>query len=104
MSTLPSLEGYIRIMDGNTTEGNRARNRRVSAVGGVSGSRMTPAGDIELDIVFRIAVRGRTRDLAQLLNALNNAGAVMMCVVERPTEMEEQGQKDVTPTAGGCSR
>ena len=43
---------------------------------------MTPVGDIEFEIVFRIVVRGRTRDLAQLLEAMRKAGAVVMWVVE----------------------
>ena len=38
---------------------------------------MTVVGDIELEIVFRIAVRGRTGDLAQLLEAVNKATVVM---------------------------
>ena len=54
---------------------------------------MTPVGDIELDIVFRIAVRGRAGDLAQLLEAVNKAHAVVMWFVESPIEAEEQGQK-----------
>ncbi len=65
---------------------------------------MTPVGDIELEIVFRIAVRGRTRDLAQLLEAMSKAGAVVMWVVEGLTEPEEQGQNDLTATARGFSR
>ena len=61
---------------------------------------MTPVGDIELEIVFRIAVRGRARDLAQLLEAVNKTHAVVMWLVETPIASEEQGQKDVTTTAG----
>ena len=34
---------------------------------------MTPVGEIELEIVFRIAVRGRAGDLAQLMEAVNKA-------------------------------
>ena len=34
---------------------------------------MTPVGDIEVEIVFRIAVRGRACDLAQLMEAVNKA-------------------------------
>ena len=65
---------------------------------------MTPVGDIELEMVFRIAVRGRTSDLAQLLEAMNRAGSVLMLVVEGSAVSEEQGQKDVMTTAGGPSR
>jgi len=59
-----------------------------------------PVGDIELEIVFRIAVRGRAGDLTQLLEAVNKTHAVVMWVVEKPIASEEQGQKDVTTTAG----
>jgi len=65
---------------------------------------VTPVGDIEFEIVFRIAVRGRTRDLAQLLEAIRKVGAVVMWVVEGPTESEEQGQKDLTVAARGFTK
>ena len=61
---------------------------------------MTPVGDVELEIVFRIAVRGRAWDLAQLLEAANKARAVVICLVEKPIGSEEQGQQGVTTTAG----
>jgi len=61
---------------------------------------VTPVGDVELEIVFRIAVRGRAGDLAQLVEAVNKAHAVVMWLVETPIASEEQGQKDVTTTAG----
>ena len=61
---------------------------------------MTPIGDIELELVFRIAVRGRAGDLTQLLEAVNKTHAVVMWLVEKPVASEEQGQKDVTTTAG----
>ena len=64
---------------------------------------MTPVGDIEIEIVFRIAVRGRTSDLAQLLEAIDNAEAVVIGIVEKPTASEEQCQKGVTTTVGGFS-
>ena len=61
---------------------------------------MTPVGDIELEIVFRIAVRGCARDLAQLVEAANKVRTVVICLVEKPITSEEQGQKGVTTTAG----
>ena len=64
---------------------------------------MTPVGEIEVEIVFRIALRGRAGDLAQLMDAANKARAVVMWLVETPIASEEQGQKDVTTTAGGHS-
>ena len=64
---------------------------------------MTPVGDIEIEIVFRIAVRGRTSDLAMLLKAMNKAEAVVISIVEKPTGAEEECQKSVTTTVGGFS-
>jgi hypothetical protein len=61
---------------------------------------VTPVGDIELEIVFRIAVRGRARDLAQLVEAANKVRTVVICLVENPIASEEQGQQGVTTTAG----
>jgi DNA-binding MurR/RpiR family transcriptional regulator len=64
---------------------------------------VTPVGDIEIGIVFRIALRGRTRDLAHLLQAMNRAEAVVISIVEKPAPTEEQCQSGVTATAGGFS-
>jgi hypothetical protein len=61
---------------------------------------VTPVGEIEVEIVLRIAARGRTSDLAQLLEAVNKARAVVVWLVETPIASEEQGQKGVTTTAG----
>jgi hypothetical protein len=61
---------------------------------------VTSVGDIELEIVFQIAVRGRTCDLARLLGAVNKATVVVVWLVERPMASEEEGQKGVTTTAG----
>jgi len=67
--------------------------------------RVTPVGDIEVEIVLQIAVRGRTKDLARLLNAVIKAEAVVMWVVDWPAEgPKDQEQKDLTTTAGGVSR
>ena len=64
---------------------------------------MTPVGDVELEIVLHIAVRGRARDLAHLLKAINKAEAVVIWLIEKRTVSEQQGQKHVTTTAGGFS-
>ena len=64
---------------------------------------MTPVGDIEIEIIFRIAVRGRTSDLAMLLEAMNKAEAVVISTVEKPTASEEQCQNGITTTVGGFS-
>jgi len=57
---------------------------------------VTPVGDIEIEIVFRIAVRGRTSDLALLLEAMSKAEAVVISIVEERTASEEQCQQGVT--------
>jgi hypothetical protein len=64
---------------------------------------VTPVCEIEVEIVLRVAVRGRAGDLAQLMEAVNKAHAVVMWFVENPIASEEQGQKGVTTTAGGHS-
>ena len=64
---------------------------------------MTPVGDIKIEIVFRIAVRGRTSDLAMLLEAMNKAEVAVISIVEKPTASEKQCQKGVTTTVGGFS-
>jgi hypothetical protein len=61
---------------------------------------VTPVGDVELEIVFQIAVRGRACEMAQLMEAVNKAQAVVMWFVEKPIASEEQGQQGVTTTAG----
>jgi hypothetical protein len=64
---------------------------------------VTPVGDIETEIVFRVVLRGRTRDLGHLLQAINRAEAVVISIVEKPAPVEEQYQSGVTATAGGFS-
>ena len=54
---------------------------------------MTPVGDIELELVFRIAVRGRACELAKLLSALNDAQVVVVSLSKERAPQEEQGAK-----------
>ena len=54
---------------------------------------MTPVGDIELEVVYRVAVRGKTGDLAKLLRALNDAQVVVVCLAKEGTAQEEQDAK-----------
>ena len=61
---------------------------------------MTPVGDIEIEIVFRIALRGRTSDLAGLLEALDQAEAVLIGIVTKPSATEEKWQNGVTTVRG----
>ena len=64
---------------------------------------MTPVGDVELEIVLHIAVRGRARDLAQLLRAINKAETVVIWLIEKGTVSGERGEKEVKTAAGGFS-
>jgi len=64
---------------------------------------VTPVGDIEIEVVFRIAVRGRTSDLARLLEAIHRTQAVLIGIVEKPTAAEKQCQNVVTTIVGGLS-
>ena len=61
---------------------------------------MTPVGEIDVEIVFQIAVRGRAGDLARLLEEANKATAAVVWLVETPIASEQQGQKGVTTIAG----
>ena len=54
---------------------------------------MTPVGDIELELVFCIAVRGRASELAKLLSALNDAQVVVVSLSKERAPQEEQGAK-----------
>ena len=54
---------------------------------------MTPVGDIEIEVVFRVAAHGRARELAKLLRALNDAQVVVLCLAEEGTAQEEQDAK-----------
>jgi len=64
---------------------------------------VTPVADIEIEIVFRIALRGRTSDLARPLEAFDKAEAVLIGIVRKPTAAEEQCQNGVTTTVRGFS-
>ena len=64
---------------------------------------MTPVGDIEVEIVFRFALRGRTSDLAQLLEAFDKAEAVLIGIVTKPAAAEEHFRNGVKTFAGGFS-
>jgi hypothetical protein len=64
---------------------------------------VTPVGDIEIEIVFRIALRGRTSDLARLFEAFDKAEAVLIGIVRKPNAAEERCQNGVTTTVGGFS-
>lgn len=43
---------------------------------------MTSIGDIEIELAFRIAVRGRMRDLAELARRLEGCQAVILLPIK----------------------
>ena len=64
---------------------------------------MTPVRDIEIEIALPITVRGRTSDLAQLVQAMNNAALVVISIIEKPKGAEEQCLCGVAAIVGGFS-
>jgi len=54
--------------------------------------------DIELEIAFRIAIRGRAT-ISAVVGRVNKAQAVVIWLVDERAASEEQGQKGVTSTA-----
>jgi hypothetical protein len=61
---------------------------------------VTSVGDIKIEIVFRIAVRGRMRDLAELMRTMENTGALILLPVNVSSEVEEDGDKRILVSIG----
>ena len=61
---------------------------------------MTPVGDIEIELVFRVAVRGRMRDLAELMQKLDNTQAVILLPGNESSPVEEDGDKRILVSIG----
>jgi hypothetical protein len=61
---------------------------------------VTSIGDIEIELVFRIAVRGRMRDLAELMRTLENTGALILLPVNKISPVEEDGNSQILVTIG----
>ena len=57
---------------------------------------MTSVGDIEIELGFRIAIRGRMRDLAELTRPLDGCQAVILLPAkEHPKVQESEGTRIV---------
>lgn len=57
---------------------------------------MTSVGDIEIELGFRIAIRGRMRDLAELTRPLDGCQAVILLPAkEHPKVQESKGTRIV---------
>ena len=64
---------------------------------------MTPVGETDVEIILRVAVRGRMSDLAEIVAVSSRAGTVVMLFLDSSTEPGEQTRGDVTAAAGGGS-
>ncbi len=61
---------------------------------------MTSIGDIEIELVFRIAVRGRMRDLAELTRRLEGSRAVILLPIKEQAKAQENGDKRILVSIG----
>ena len=61
---------------------------------------MTPVGDIEIELVFRVAVRGRARDLAELMNTLESSHIAILQAVKDGSTHDETESKAVVVNIG----
>lgn len=61
---------------------------------------MTSIGDIEIELVFRIAIRGRMRDLAELTRTLHESQAVVLLPVRERPKVEEGKEKRILVNIG----
>ena len=61
---------------------------------------MTSVGDIEIELVFRIAIRGRMRDLAELARTLEGSGALILLPVKGQSKAQENGDKRILVSIG----
>ena len=61
---------------------------------------MTSIGDIEIELVFRAAIRARMRDLSELTRALDGSQAVILLPVKEKPQAEEDGDKRILVNIG----
>ena len=61
---------------------------------------MTSIGDIEIELVFRVAIRARMRDLAELTRALDGSQAVILLPVKEKPQAEEDEDKRILVNIG----
>lgn len=61
---------------------------------------MTSIGDIEIELVFRIAIRGRTRDLAELTRTLHESQAVVFLPIRERPKVEKGKEKRILVNIG----
>jgi hypothetical protein len=56
---------------------------------------MTPAGDIEIEVVLSLVIRARAKDLVPLFNVLSSGHEFMVVVREESTCCEDQHEAPV---------
>lgn len=61
---------------------------------------MTSVGDIEIELVFRLAIRGRMRDLAELTRTLEGSQAAFLLPIKEQSKAEENGDKRILVSIG----
>ncbi len=61
---------------------------------------MTSVGDIEIELVFRLAIRGRMRDLAELTRTLEGSQTVILLPIKEQSKAEENGDKRILVSIG----
>ena len=61
---------------------------------------MTSVGDIEIELVFRLAIRGRMRDLAELTRRLEGCQAVILLPIKEQGKAEANGDKQILVSIG----
>ena len=61
---------------------------------------MTSIGDIEIELVFRVAIRGRMRDLAELTRKLEGSQAVILLPVKEQPKVQEDRKKEILVSIG----
>lgn len=61
---------------------------------------MTPIGDIEIELVFRLAIRGRMRDLAELTRRLEGCQAVILIPIKEQAKAQENADKRILVNIG----
>jgi hypothetical protein len=61
---------------------------------------VTSIGDIEIELVFRIAVRGRMRDLTELTRRLEGSRAVILLPIKEQAKAQEDKEKRILVNIG----
>jgi hypothetical protein len=61
---------------------------------------VTPVGDIEIELVFRVAVRGRARDMAELMSTLGNPHIAILQIIKEGSTVDETENKAVVVNIG----